>query len=438
MILKWILFGLMSLSLLYKVVTYQIIWKQRKKPLPKEVSDIYDAKRYQQFIEYKKDYRISYFISIVVPYIYSCCIIFSDFYCWIDRLTDGNVYMIFLLTFLIQTVLETLFNLMIHYYDTFYIEEKYGLNKKDKKEFFKDFGIDFLTNQTVLVCFIFLIIFICEHLGKWTNNFQFTYIQALLICIAIAAVFASFMLFASLISLFALKKQYTFTELEDGELKDKINELQKNAKKQVKHIQVYDESKKSNSKNAFLLKLLWHREFGIADNFLNENSMRELLAVLSHEIGHLKHQKNIFNYARYVLGIFFVLLLAWLLSHIQILLNFNQWINQSFSLQYNNYYLMMLVITNLLNPLLSILIIFRNYVSRLEEKEADYHAVDQGYGQELITTFKNVSSDELMDVNPSSIIEFLEYDHPGMYQRIKYIEERIKYNENRKEDNNAC
>ena len=38
-------------------------------------------------------------------------------------------------------------------------------------------------------------------------------------------------------------------------------------------------------------------------------------------------------------------------------------------------------------------------------------------------TFKRLSNDELVNVNPHPIIEFLEYNHPGMYQRIKAIRE---------------
>ena len=77
-------------------------------------------------------------------------------------------------------------------------------------------------------------------------------------------------------SYISLKKQYEFTELGNGALRDKIEDMMKDCKKKVQKIQVYNESKKSTSKNAFLLKLLWIREFGIADNFINENSYDEL------------------------------------------------------------------------------------------------------------------------------------------------------------------
>lgn len=65
--------------------------------------------------------------------------------------------------------------------------------------------------------------------------------------------------------------------------------------------------------------------------------------------------------------------------------------------------------------------IFSNYRSRIEEYEADREAVKNGYGEELIGTFKRLSNDELVDVNPHPVIEFLEYDHPGMNNRIKAI-----------------
>ena len=69
---------------------------------------------------------------------------------------------------------------------------------------------------------------------------------------------------------------------------------------------------------------------------------------------------------------------------------------------------------------------FKNYISRKEEKEADYNSVDHGYGQALIKTFTKISQDELIDVNPHSWIEFLEYDHPGMATRISYIQARME------------
>lgn len=226
-----------------------------------------------------------------------------------------------------------------------------------------------------------------------------------------------------------MRLQYKFVEMEDGELKTKILEFCKESKKKIKSIKVYDESKKSNSKNAFLLKFLWYREFGIADNFLDENSQDELLAVLLHEVGHLKHKKNIWNFIGYGIFLFLFAFLVWLIPNAQVIVDINGAINEAFGLQYTNYYLSLTAFSTVLLPFLSIISIFNNFVSCKEEKEADFNAVDKGYGQALIDTFTKVSEDELIDVNPHPVIEFLEYDHPGMAKRIGYIKERMKEKE---------
>ena len=226
------------------------------------------------------------------------------------------------------------------------------------------------------------------------------------------------------IQIVSLRIQYKFTPMEEGELRSKINALQESSKKKVKRIYVYNESKKSVSKNAFLLKFLFYREFGIADNFLNENSERELLAVLSHEIGHLKHKKNAMDYCKYV---FFVLLLVgfWVMLAFPEMAPqesvFFDWINRSFNTTVPNYYIVLSMILGIGKPLISLLGIFGNYRQRKEEYEADREAVKNGYGEDLIATFKRMSSDELIDINPHPLMVILYHDHPTIYQRIVAI-----------------
>ena len=101
----------------------------------------------------------------------------------------------------------------------------------------------------------------------------------------------------------------------------------------------------------------------------------------------------------------------------------NTWIRSSVNTSVNNYYILIAVYSACFTPLGKAIGIFNNYRSRCEEYEADREAVKNGYGEALITTFKRLSSDELVNVNPHPIIEFLEYNHPGMYQRIKAIRE---------------
>ena len=268
-----------------------------------------------------------------------------------------------------------------------------------------------------------IVIFVGEHLASWTNNYSVGYVKSILICAAVGAVIFLFVVIAKLLSYAILRKQYTFTPMEEGELKDKINKLQEGSKKKVKDIYVYNESKKTTTKNAFLLKLFWHREFGIADNFMNENAEDELLAVLSHEVGHLKHKKDIRNFISYGIDAIFIIIAIYLIANPAVCLWIQAWVRESFDITYANYYVYFVVYSYIVTPIMFLVNVFESYKSKWEEYEADREAVKNGYGEALITTFKTLSSDELVNVNPHPFIEFTQYDHPGMYRRIKAIKE---------------
>lgn len=401
-----------------------VIEKQRKKPLPQEVSDIYEKARYETYLKYAKDNRK---VSIVAKAISLCLLFvltFSNVYSKIDIFAKGNVYVIYFLTYAIYFIVESIEAYLLNYYVTFKVEEKYGFNKKTPKEFHREFFLNLISEVILMSVLSLLIIWIGENLNKWTNNFTLSFIEVFFIGLLIVGVLALFIVMASFFSIFIMKKQYTFTLLEEGALKDKINALQKDVKKSVKKIYVYDESKKSTSKNAFLLKFLWIREFGIADNFLLENSEEELLAVLSHEIGHLKHKKTCLEYSEYILYIVLFLLFVYVLCNISIVDALFSWIQTSFAITSTNYYINIAIISNIISPILFGQGLLHKYNIRTQEYEADQNACKNGYGEALIQTFKKMSSDELINVNPSSIIEFLEYDHPGMYHRIKAMQEK--------------
>lgn len=419
------------LKLLYYVFTCIVMDKQRKKPLPKEVSDIYDQERYETYLNYIKDNRKLSIVIKIVSFVILILLTYSNMYEKIDAIAKGNVYLIYFMTYAIYFVVETIESYLFQYYDTFYVEAKYGFNKKDKKEFHKDFFLGIFTEMLLMPLLSVIVIFIGEHLPIWTNGFTMDVKIVTLICLGIFLIFAIFILFANFVSLWMLKKQYTFTLLEEGELKDKINALQEGAKKKVKKIYVYNESKKSTSKNAFLLRFLWIREFGIADNFISENAEKELLAVLSHEIGHLKHKKNIFDILTYGFGISIFALLVYALCNIEVVDALLSWICTSFDVNSNNYYMNIQIITYMIAPFMFLFDVYHNAIIRSQEYEADKEAVTNGYGEALIATFKKMSSDELINVNPASIIEFLEYDHPGMYHRIKAIMEANQKKDNR-------
>lgn len=409
------------IRLIYSGFMLRLEKLQRAKALPAEVAGIYDAERYAQFLSRETETDRVNYIRTAVDNLFDIAILFSPVFAYIERAAQGNVYLILLLTYLLYWLVGELTSLPYSYYRTFTIDEKYGLNRKTKKEFFKDVLISNATNIAVTLGLMLILAFLGEHLAAWTDNFSLSWKKAVLLVLGIAAVIALFVFAMMWFQYLMLRRMYTFTPLPEGELRDKIKGLMTGCRKKVSEIYVYDESKKTTGKNAFLLKILWHREFGIADNFINENEERELLAVLSHEIGHLKHRKNLLNYLTYLFSAVAVVIIILLVHNPSVVLQINAWIRSSFGITVNNYYILFAVFSDIAAPVLFLSGLFGNYRSRKEEYEADMQSVANGYGRELIHTFEKMSSDELIDVNPHPVIEFLEFDHPGMYTRISYI-----------------
>ena len=57
------------LDLIWSMIKARIAKIQRSKPLPEEVSDIYDKDRYQTFLNYKSNNKRIYFVSKLIQFI---------------------------------------------------------------------------------------------------------------------------------------------------------------------------------------------------------------------------------------------------------------------------------------------------------------------------------------------------------------------------------
>ena len=420
--LRILLLAAAFLPVLYDAVKLQIIDRKRKEPLPEEVSDVYSAERWEKFVQHKHDLRVPHLISEAWSFLLDAVMILTPFFQLIERWSGGNVYLAVLISVILMSIIPLFVSVPLNWYRCFRIDEKYGLNKRTQKEFIKDEIIDFAGGLLLSVLLYELLSYILLHLRVWTNDFSVSPLHAVLLTAGIAAVLIVFIYGASWISWRLMRMRYVFTPLEDGELKQSILKLIRESRRPVRRIEVYNESSKSTSKNAFVLKLPFYRSIGIADNFLNENAHDELLGVLAHEAGHLKHRPNLLNVLSWILYACMFLLAAAAVIGGNRIAALEVYAEQAFGLSRMNPVLAISIVIWLLQPVLFLVMVFRNYVSRSEEYEADRNAVHEGYGEPLIRTFKELSSDELVDVNPADIIEFLEYDHPGMYHRIKAIQ----------------
>lgn len=416
------LVGFALVKIIYQGLLDALSDVQRKRPLPEEVGDVYDADRYNDYLSIVSDERKAYQLYRLVDVAILVIVLISGFFAAVDDFACGNVYLIAFLSFLLFRGVSAIEKTILLYHVTFRIDEKYGLNRQDKKGFAKDTLYEEISTSILGLVIVFIVVFLGESLPEWTNGFTVGLVPAFWAAVSIALCISTFAIFASAVSVFVMIKKYSFSPLPEGELRSDIEKLIEGPKK-VREIYVYDESSKSTGKNAFVVRILWLRFIGIADNCLESDSRRELLATLSHEVGHLRQKRNAWDFALYgTICLLFVAVVLFII-HPEPILLLVDWTQQSFGLTAMNYFLVFAVFSELVTPIVWGVGVLRNCGSRSHEYDADREAVRNGYGPELETSLKRYVRDDLMCVNPHPVIEILEYDHPGLANRIRAIRE---------------
>ena len=189
MIYRHLLFLCTLVSALYRIVLRVISWRQRKKPLPEEVQTIYSPERWQQFINRQNDYLPLFILHRVFNLILNIIVIYSGFFRYIEQLAGENVYRLFLVTFGIMFVIDLCMDIPESWYSTFVIEEKYGLNKKDKREFWKDELISTATELFLSIPLFLILIRMVEYLAKKAMVFSGRLLYAFLFLCGLGVLF---------------------------------------------------------------------------------------------------------------------------------------------------------------------------------------------------------------------------------------------------------
>lgn len=394
---------------------------QRKKPLPDSVADVYTPERYRDYLASVADYRKASLVSKLVDLGVLGALVYGGFYNVVDEAAHGSPYLVIAYTLLLVYPLSVVLTLCLDYYETFVIDERYGLNKSTKREFAKDEAITLSMGAVVEAVALNLVAFLGEHIPIWTRGFTAGAGKAAIVCAILIVIAMAFGVFGSALGLLRLKLSYTIEPLPEGDLRSRVFSMACGSKRKLRQVYVYNESTKSTDKNAAAINIPGHHVIVIADNFLNENDSDELLATLAHEIGHLKERWDAWTTASAVINAGVILALFWLIFDPSPILAIVAWTQESFGLATINYYLVLVVLAPFLWLPSAAIGIFGNCQSRHREYNADQEAVRQGLGQQLITMLKDAEGKALMNVNPHPVVEFLEYDHPGLANRISAI-----------------
>jgi STE24 endopeptidase len=219
--------------------------------------------------------------------------------------------------------------------------------------------------------------------------------------------------------LWIMPLMYKMSPLEEGSLKDKIAKLSQISGYELSQIVIVDASKRTTKINAFFSGFGKTKKVMIFDTMLEKLTEDEICAVIAHEIGHANYNhvsKDIFK-TLFSLAIYTVLFYLLATSNI---ISSNLNITEYFSF-------IVIIFILLLSPIGVITSTISNTISRKHEYQADAITIEYGYGNEMITTLKNVARENLANLTPHPLYVIMKYNHPHISQRVEVLSEKIKH-----------
>ncbi len=388
-----------------KVVAY-LNTKNWSETLPKEASDIYSSEEYAKSQKYEKTKYKFNLISSIFSFIVTILVLIFWWFWFLDNILRQFIWNEILLSlsffsiiFLLQTIIEIPFS----YYFNFVIEESFWFNKMTKKLFFVDIIKSLILTFIIWWAILALILFIYSKI--WANFW--------IIAWWILSVFSILMImFYSSLIVPLFNKQ---TPLEDWELKTAINEFAWKVGYKLENIYVIDGSKRSNKANAYFSWLGKSKRIVLFDTLINDLTTEEIVWVLAHEIGHYKkkHTKQM---------LVFSLIQTFVIFYLFSLFISNLWIANALNSSHSSFHLWAIWFSILFSPISLVLGIFGNILSRKNEFEADNYAKINYSGTSLISWLKKLSKNNLTNLKPHKVYEFVHYSHPTVLKRIERLE----------------
>ena len=399
---KALAIAILTVVYLYKMLLNVIGMRSVKNPVPMNVADVYDPETYRKWRKYKGEKSRLEAVSETASFVIGLLLMALNVYAAFADLFPEGLY-IRMLAVLLLSALADLPLIPFAYYDTMKIEEKYGFNRSSKKTFWVDQLKSFLIGLVIMLVVGSLLLWIHQALGDG-------------MIVVFAAVMMALVLGISFLYPFFSKIFNKFTPLEDGELKEKLTGLLEKHGYRVRAIQVMDASRRTTKSNAYFTGFGKMKTIVLYDTMVQQMTTDEICAVFAHEMGHGLHKDTLRNQIFSFLQMALLSVLAWLtLRHAEIYPPFGfGGLNYGFAIL-----LIMSVEFALIAPLFGLL---TNFYSRKAEYRADAQAVEEGYGDALISALKKLAKENFADLAPSPLLVKLEYSHPTLSQRIAAIE----------------
>jgi STE24 endopeptidase len=306
--------------------------------------------------------------------------------------------------FLILILAYQLITSPLAYYSGFVLPHRFGLSTMSLRawlaDLFKGLGL-----SLVLEAFVIELIYALLALQP-----QVWWLEVGLILLFFSVVMAN------LAPILIFPLFYKFTPLPEGELTQRLLALAQRAHTKVRGVFSMQMSNKTTAANAALMGLGNTRRIVIGDTMLDRYTPDEIEVVLAHELGHHVHHdiwKLIISQAVLTLGGLYIanLFLHWIVDTQHAYLALTDAATLPF------FFLLTGVFGLIVMPI-------GNTYSRLIEHQADEYALQVTRNPAAFkSAMTRLANQNLAELEPSPIFEFLFHDHPSIGKRLKHADE---------------
>ncbi len=378
-----------------------------------------DSERQQKAREYARIRRRISFISMGIAAICIAVVLGAGWDKWLRNVVRGATSWLPLLGwqprtdwfplqiivyFLLIMVAYELLTSPLTYYSGFVLPHRYGISVMSLKSWLADLGKGFALNVVLEAAFVTLIY------ALLALQPQLWWLWA-----AIIILFFS-VLMANLAPVLIFPIFYKVTPLPDGEMKQRLLALAARAHTRVQGVFLMKMSNKTTATNAALMGLGNTRRIVMGDTMADRYTIDEVEVVLAHELGHHVHHdiwKLIISQAVLTLVGLYVasLLLHWVID----VQHYYQALTDPATLP---------LLFLLIGAFGLIVMPLSNGYSRMIEYQADEYALQ---ATSMIEAFKGamtrLANQNLAELEPAPLVEFLFYSHPSISKRLKHADE---------------
>ncbi len=404
-LILWIVYVLVIGSFGFNTWLTILNYRHRNTPVPEEVSDVYDASEYNQWLQYNMENNR---FSLIVSSFHTLILILMlslGVFVWFKDVSESilsNERLQILAFMFLYYLVSFIVGIASSYYKVFYIEEKYGFNKMTMRTFI----LDKLKGLLLTIIFggglLYLILVINDRAGNLF--FLFTWLAL------VGIIFVVNILYVPLIIPLFNKLR----PLEEGDLSQAIQDFANQVGYEVAKISVMDASRRSTKLNAFFSGFGRFKHIVLYDTLIEKMSTEEIVAVLAHEIGHNKKRHVWFNFLE--TAIQFLIFIGLFV----VVLNVNEF-STAFGFNDAHFGFSLILFMILLEPLNILMGIISSSLSRRFEYQADAFAATNYHKAPMISALKVLSRANFSNLTPHPLYVKMYYSHPPTVDRIRSI-----------------